>query len=119
MLFHIGVEERMAFRPKTRYMRVGLLHQMSRVQRVRDKKLDIRCLHQTINDWGSQTGRTHRGGQCNEDVDLLVELRMDREGGKGLGGPLAETNVAETPRLGGVENIGNGIRDVVPGKVIH
>ena len=44
---------------------------------------------------------------------------MDGEGGKGLGRPLAETDVAETPRLGGVEDVGDGIRDVVPGEIVQ
>jgi hypothetical protein len=44
---------------------------------------------------------------------------MDREGGKSLSGPLAETDVAETLRPSDVENVIDGIRDVVPGKVIH
>ena len=44
---------------------------------------------------------------------------MNGEGSKGLSGPLAETDVAEILRLGYVENVRNGIRNIVPSEVIH
>ena len=44
---------------------------------------------------------------------------MDRKGSKRLSGPLAETDVAEILRLGDVENVVDGIRDVVPSKVVN
>lgn len=73
----------------------------------RNGEHNVRCLHQTINDGGGQTNGTHRGSQCNEDVDLLVELGVDRESGEGLSRPLTKADVADVPRLGDVEDIRN------------
>ena len=82
------------------------------------ERLNIRCLHQPINEGDGQTGGTYGGSQCDEHVDLLVELRMNGEGSKGLSGPLTETNVADMLRLGEVEDVRNGVRDVVQGEVV-
>lgn len=96
----------------------GAVTPMSQVPR-KWRICNVRCLHQTINDRGGQTGGAHCRSQCDKYVYSLVELRMNGEGRKRLSGTLAEADVANILRLGDVEDVINGIRDVVPCKVVN
>ena len=44
---------------------------------------------------------------------------MDTEGGEGLSSALAETDIAQARLLGNIEDVGDGVGDVVPGKVVN
>ena len=44
---------------------------------------------------------------------------MDAEGGECLGGALAEANVAERRCLGNIEDVVDGVGNVMPGKVVN
>ena len=79
----------------------------------------IRRLHKTVDDGRGESGRTHRGSKSDEDINLLIQRGMDAEGSEGLRGTLAETNVAQTGLLGYVEDVGDGIGDVMPGEVVY
>jgi hypothetical protein len=78
-----------------------------------------RGFHKTINKRGRETSWTHCGCKSNKDVNLLVQLRVNAQGSKGLRSSLTETNVTETGCTGNLEDIFNRVRDVMPRKVIN
>jgi hypothetical protein len=80
---------------------------------------NLRGFHQPIYDRGGEAGGAHGGGEGDEDVDLLVELRVYTESGESLGCALAEADIADCLGLGAIEDVMDGIGDVVPSEIIY
>jgi hypothetical protein len=62
--------------------------------------------------------RTHGRCQCDKDIDLVIESGMNAKSSKGLGSPLAESDIAELLALCYLQNVIDGIRNVVPRKIV-
>lgn len=78
-----------------------------------------RSFDQGVDNAIAQSGRGHGGGQGDENVYLVIELRVDGQGSKRLGSALGEANVRQRGLAGGLENVGDGVGDVVEGELIH
>lgn len=75
-------------------------------------------LHEGVDDAVGQAGGGHGGREADEDVDLVVELRVDGECGKGLRGALREAYVGQALLLRRFEDVGDAVRDVVKGEFV-
>lgn len=87
---HMTTEGKIALRPKKRNRRVG-----EDFIRVSTKRAESPVIHTSLSFWSVHgkenvqlTMRTHSRGQTHEDVDLLVQLGMDRKCGESLRGSL-------------------------------
>ena len=116
----MGTEDMMDLRPKTRNTRVGLALCvcMSGLVPWNPEETDVPGLHEAVHDSRGEAGRTHRGGERDEDVDLLVQWRVYAESSEGLRGALTEADIAQTGLLGNLQDVLDGVRDVMPGKVV-
>lgn len=77
------------------------------------------CLHQAVDDAVGEASRRHGGGEADEDVDLVVELRVDGESGKRLRGALREANVGEAGLLRRLEDVLDAVGDIVKRKLVN
>jgi len=77
-----------------------------------------RGLHEPIDDRCSESGWSHGGSKSNKDVDLFIQLRVYAESRKSLSGALAKSNVTDAGGFRGVENILDGIRNIMPSEII-
>lgn len=114
---HIAADERMDFRPKKRNNKVGL-------KSVRDVPpiltlYNLRSLHESINQRICKSRWTHGRCESDKDVDLFIESRMNAKCSEGLCSPLAESNIAELLAFRYFQNVVNGIRNIVPCKIVH
>ena len=117
----MGTEDMMDLRPKTRKTRVGLALCvcMSGLVSWNPEETDVPGLHEAVHDSRGEAGRTHRRGERDEDIDLLVQWRVYAQSSEGLSGALAEADIAKTWLLGDSENILDGVGDIMPGKVVY
>ncbi len=66
-----------------------------------------------------QTRWRHGRSERDEDIDLVVQLRMDGQPGESLGCALGEANIGERLLVGRAEDVVYAVRDVVEGKLIN
>jgi hypothetical protein len=79
----------------------------------------LRCFYQSVDDMCSESRRSHSRRKSDEHVNFLIKLRMNAEGRERLCSALTETDIAYISSLGGINNILNSVRNVVPGEIIQ
>lgn len=61
----------------------------------------------------------HGGCEADEDVEFVVQIWVDGEGGEGLGSALGEADVGKRGLCGGFEDIIYAVGDVMEGELVH
>ena len=76
-------------------------------------------LHKRVHGPTCNALRTHRRRQRNENINLLVQRRMNTQRRKRLRRSLTEPNIAQARLMRGFQNIANRIRNVMERELIH